>query len=65
MIQKVYLIHDYLYADKRIIPKELFDGKDTVKEKFIIVDERITSEPSEWHVLYDTYNEAKLELMES
>lgn len=47
MIQKVYLIHDYLYADKSMIPKESFDEKDTVKEKFIIVDERIASEPSE------------------
>lgn len=61
-IQKVYLIHDYLYASLNPIPSKSFDGKDQPKEVYIHIEQDITELSSEKIIFYHSYEEAQKQL---
>jgi hypothetical protein len=58
IIQKVYLIHDWLYASKSLIPAYSLDGKDYPSEYYIITQEPITEAQTMGIYMYDSIQEA-------
>lgn len=63
-IQKVYLLHDYLYASIDLIPAESLDGKDQPAIRYITVSEPITELDSTDRFIYKTEAEAREALSE-
>ena len=61
-IQKMYKIHDFLYASIDLIPSQSFDGKDQTKQVYIITDEHIQEIDAYDTITYETYEEAHEEL---
>jgi hypothetical protein len=61
-IQKMLKIHDFLYASVDLIPSNSFDGKDQIKEVYIITDEHIQEIDAYDTITYETYEEAEEEL---
>lgn len=43
-IQKVFSIHDWLYASQDQIPQRSFDGKDTLDTRYIVTPEPMKTE---------------------
>jgi hypothetical protein len=37
IIKKMYEIHNWFYESKELIPEFSFDGKDVVKEKYVLL----------------------------
>ena len=61
-IQKMYKIHDFLYASIDLIPSQSFDGKDQIKQVYIITDEHIQEIDAYDTITSETYEEAHEEL---
>ena len=61
-IQKMYKIHDFLYSSVDLIPSQSFDGKDRIKEVYIITNEHIQEIDAYDTIIYKTYEEADEEL---
>ncbi|MGC5327018.1 hypothetical protein [Brevibacillus sp. SYSU BS000544] len=57
-VQKVYLLHDCLYSSRDLIPKNYFDGKDSVKEVYVVTDTLITEANASDYFWYRTEIEA-------
>lgn len=61
-IQKMYLIHDFLYASLSLIPVNSLDGKDTIKTVYILTEAPETELDAYETYIYSTYEEAENEL---
>ena len=59
IIQKMFEIHDYLYTNKDLIPKEAFDGKDKLKTVYVL-----THEPFHEDWAYNYYLSQDLNIVE-
>lgn len=58
----MYKIHDFLYASLDLIPSQSFDGKDKIKQVYIITDEHTQEVDACDTIIYHTYEEAEEEL---
>ncbi|MGG0809153.1 hypothetical protein ABE144_16165 [Brevibacillus laterosporus] len=58
MLQKVYLVHDFLYGSLDSIPDESLDGKSTIDEIWIVTDVPIVEADSNDYYIYHSEKEA-------
>lgn len=59
MLQRIYLVHDFLYGSLDSIPDESLDGKSEIKEVWIVVDVPIVEADASDYFIYDSEQEVK------